>query len=140
MAEAIFKHKVAMRELDSQFEIDSCGTSDYHVGQDPDERTIENAAQNGVPISHKARQLRRSDLEYYDLLLAMDENNLSNILRLAEHEEHRLKIRLMRHYDNENPGAEVPDPYFGGRRGFQDVFDILERSCENLLDNLMKKS
>ena len=114
--------------------MDSCGTGDYHIGEQPDHRTIENAQKNNVPIDHKARQLSENDLAEFDHIFTMDRDNLRNTLRLAS-DSHADKVSLMRDFDPIEPGADVPDPYFGGAQGFQNVFDILDRSIDNWLDS-----
>ncbi len=136
LAEAIFKHKVKARGWDHLLEADSCGTGNYHIGSQPDPRTIANARKNQVPIDHCARQLAPADLDDFDYILAMDANNFSDIMRLPNAARYEEKIRLMRDYDPRLKGAEVPDPYFGGEEGFQNVFEILDQVMEKFLDNL----
>ena len=128
LAEAIFKHKLQQKGIQDQFEVDSCGTANYHIGDAPDSRSVANARKNGVTINHIGRQLQEEDLDYYDLILAMDKSNLSNIFKLQSKEEQIEKIKLMREFDPLENGEEVPDPYYGGDKGFQNVFDILNRS------------
>jgi len=140
LAEAIFKHKIKERKLEASFEGDSCGTSNYHIGDPPDARTIRNAAKNGVKINHLGRQLTERDLESFDYILAMDKSNYQNIFRLANAGAHADKISMMRQFDPEDKGGEVPDPYYGGERGFQEVFDILDRSMEEFIDYLQEKN
>jgi protein-tyrosine phosphatase len=137
LAEAIFKDKLAKRGLTEAIEADSCGTSNYHIGGAPDDRTLHNALKNGVSIHHKARQLSPDDLTRFDFIVAMDKSNHKNILSLNEAAEHTSKIMLMRSFDPE-VGDEVPDPYYGGEQGFQEVFDILDRSTEAFLNYLEK--
>jgi protein-tyrosine phosphatase len=139
LAEAIFKHKLKKRGIEHQFEVDSCGTANYHIGDAPDSRSIANARKNGVTIDHIGRQLQARDLDHYDLILAMDKSNLTNIFRLQTEEGHLEKIKLMREFDPLQNGEEVPDPYYGGEGGFQQVFDILDRSTETLIENLIAK-
>lgn len=138
LAEAIFKHKVKAAGLGQQVGVDSCGTSDYHIGEQPDSRTIRNALKNGITIEHRGRQLTEDDLATFDLVLAMDKSNLRNINLLRNAAEHQHKIKLMRAYDPEQNGDEVPDPYYGGERGFQEVFEILDRSTDMLLSQLQQ--
>ncbi len=135
LAEAIFKHKVKERGLEHQIEADSCGTSNYHIGDNPDPRTIANAKKNGVSINHCGRQLSVEDIESFDYILAMDSSNFSNIHRLLKDEKHKPKIQMMRDYDPQGKG-DVPDPYYGGEKGFQEVFDILDRTMDRFLDKL----
>jgi protein-tyrosine phosphatase len=139
LAEAIFKHKIKQHKLEAYFEADSCGTSNYHIGGAPDSRTVANARMNGVQIDHRGRQLCTKDLEDYDYVLAMDKTNHQNILKLANAPHHLGKIDLMRNYDSEAKGGEVPDPYYGGESHFQAVFDILDRSIENFIEHLEAK-
>lgn len=140
LAEAIFKHKIKEQGLDNIFEGDSCGTSNYHIGDSPDSRTIRNAAKNGVTIDHAARQLSERDLEAFDYILAMDKSNYSNIFRLSNARAHASKISLIRKFDRDEGSGEVPDPYYGGERGFQEVFDILDRSMDGFIEHLLAKS
>jgi len=133
LAEAIFNHKVKERKLEALFESDSCGTANYHIGDSPDARTIRNAEKNGVAITHRGRQLSERDLDRFDLVFAMDESNVRNIFRLSNAETHANKIQLMREYDPTGTG-DVPDPYYGGEQGFQEVFDILDRSIDAFFD------
>jgi protein-tyrosine phosphatase len=137
LAEAVFKHKVKARGLDHLFEIDSCGTGNYHIGDPPDPRTIANAKKNGVVIEHLGRQLCDDDLAYFDVILAMDNKNLRSILSLRSAEEYLHKVKLMREFDPSEKGGEVPDPYYGGEKNFQDVFEMLDRTADALLDELM---
>jgi protein-tyrosine phosphatase len=136
LAEAIFKDKIRNHALDAYFEADSCGTSNYHIGDPPDFRTIANARKNGVAISHLGRQLCANDLEEYDYILAMDKSNYQNILKLANAQQYSGKVALMRAYDPVGKGEEVPDPYYGGEKNFQEVFDILDRTMEEFVKHL----
>lgn len=135
LAEAIFKHKLQNKSIAHAFYADSCGTANYHVGDMPDPRTIRNARTNGVEINHRGRQLSGEDFETFDLILAMDQSNFSNIMRLTIAEMHQHKIKLMRDFDPIGKG-DVPDPYYGNEADFQEVFEILERSIETLIQEL----
>jgi protein-tyrosine phosphatase len=136
LAEAVFKHKIKEKGLEDRFEADSCGTANYHIGDTPDPRTIANARKNGVTIKHLGRQLSERDLAYYDHIFAMDNSNLRNIQRLSNAGQYSEKIRLMRDFDTVGTGGEVPDPYYGHERDFQEVFEILDRSTEALIESL----
>ena len=129
LAEAIFKHKIRTKGLDSFIEADSCGTSNYHIGDPPDPRTMTNALRNGISIEHCGRQLSRNDFDDFDFILAMDRSNYQNILRFAAGKDVQNKLAMMRDFDPLEKG-EVPDPYHGGEEGFQNVYDILDRSVE----------
>jgi protein-tyrosine phosphatase len=137
LAEAIFKEKVRKKGLESEFQADSCGTSNYHIDDWPDDRTVKSANKNGVPINHLGRQLHKNDLEDFDLILAMDGSNYLNILRLSD-ESTKSKVKLMRDFDPKAKG-DVPDPYYGTEKDFDEVFEILDRSTEELLNRLTKK-
>lgn len=136
LAEAIFIDKVKAKKIAHYFEVDSCGTSNYQIGDQPDSRTIANAAKHGISMNHIARQLKKSDLDYFDLIVAMDGKNLQHIVNLAENNAHRSKVFLMRDFDVHAKGADVPDPYYGGERSFQEVFEILDRSMENFIEHV----
>lgn len=135
-AEGVFQHLVNERELQPYFEVDSAGTSAYHVGESADNRSQQTAQQHGITLHSKARQFESSDLDYFDLILAMDQENLSNIQRLDNGGSFDNKIGMLRDFDPEPGTGEVPDPYHGGTRGFENVFQIVKRSCSNLLDQL----
>lgn len=139
LAEAIFNHKIRERNLADQVEVASCGTANYHIGDTPDPRTIKNALKNGVVIDHLGRQLSAQDLESYDYILAMDRSNHNNILRLENAKHHSHKIKLMRSFDLNPAGDEVPDPYYGDEAGFQNVFDILSHSIDSFIHHLEKE-
>lgn len=134
-AEGIFQHLINERDLENYFEVDSAGTSAYHIGESANSKSQRTAQKYGITLHSKARQFDASDLNYYDLILAMDNENLKNVRQMAN-EYHEDKIGRMRDFDP-NPGdGEVPDPYHGGPEGFENVFKIVKRSCENLLDEL----
>jgi protein-tyrosine phosphatase len=133
---AILKKKLKDKGMDSWVEVDSCGTSNYHIGDNADPRTIASATKHGVPIEHCARQLTAEDLEKFDFIFAMDKSNYQNILRLSNGKDLRQKVKMMRDFDPLTRGGEVPDPYHGGEKDFQEVFEILDRSTGNFTDYL----
>ena len=134
LAEALFNEHVAEAGLQEDFMADSCGTAAYHVGQQPDNRSRANALQNGLDYSHSARQITNDDFSAFDLIIPMDASNMSNLSIVDQGGS--AKVQLMRDYDPGHEGTDVPDPYFGGDGGFQKVFDILERSTSELLNQL----
>jgi protein-tyrosine phosphatase len=138
LAEALFKHKIKERKLEDLFEADSCGTANYHIGDWPDPRTIRNAAKNGVAINHLGRQLCTADFDGFDRIFVMDKSNLTNSLRIAD-ERHHGKVALMRSFDPIGKDMDVPDPWYGGENDFQEVFEILDRSVDRLIDHLVSK-
>lgn len=135
-AEGVFQHLVNERNLQSYFEIDSAGTSAYHVGEPANSRSQKTANQHGITLHSKARQFDSFDLDYFDLILAMDQENLSNIRRMDTKNAHNEKIGKLRDFDPEPGDGEVPDPYYGGIQGFENVFQIVKRSCTTLLNQL----
>ena len=136
---AILKKKLKDKGMDSWVEVDSCGTSNYHIGDNADPRTIASATRHGVPIEHCARQLTAKDLESFDFIFAMDRSNYQNILRLSNGKDLSHKVKMMREFDPLAKGGEVPDPYHGGEKDFQEVFDILDRSTEKFTSYLTEK-
>jgi protein-tyrosine phosphatase len=140
LAEAVFRGLVRDAGLESRFNIDSAGTSGYHDGEGPDPRTIEVARRHGVRLESVSRRVTVRDLQRFDHILAMDDDNLAELNRLAAQAGVDARARLLREYDPEAAGdLEVPDPYFGGERGFERVQDIIERACGGLLEAIRKE-
>jgi protein-tyrosine phosphatase len=131
LAEAIFWHKVKAKGLTNVYYAESCGTANYHIGEQPDRRTIKNALKNGVAINHKCRQLCTADFEQFDEIFVMDRSNYGNALKVAG--KHHKKVKMMREFDPKGKGEEVPDPYYGEEKDFQNVFEILDRSIDEYL-------
>jgi protein-tyrosine phosphatase len=140
LAEGVFRHMVHVAGLGDRFEIDSAGTSSYHIGDPPDSRTAAVARSRGVELSGAARQFTARDLAAFDYVIAMDEDNLANVRKLASARS-AARIHLLREFDHAvaNEDRNVPDPYYGGPRGFEDVHDIVERSCAELLKQIRKQ-
>jgi len=133
-AEGVMRHLVAQAGRAEAFEIDSAGTAAYHEGERPDRRSLATARARGVELPGRARQFRREDFARFDHVLAMDRENLRELLRLAPDEAARAKVALLRSFDPDAPpGAEVPDPYYGGADGFEQVFEICMAACRGLL-------
>lgn len=140
MAEGIFRHLVEQEGLSDHFLIDSAGTSGWHAGEKPDRRMRQTAKEHGLSLdSQRSRQFIKQDFEEFDYILAMDRSNLDNIKKLQIQPEHQTaKVTLMRDYDLLQANPNVPDPYYGGQNGFEEVFDILLRSNREFLDQLKK--
>lgn len=137
LAEGVFRQLVEAEGLADRFDIDSAGTSDYHVGDSPDPRTIEEAGRRGLQLEHAARQLAGRDLDRFHYVIAMDASNLGRIERIARQHRGRAELHLLRAFDEEaRDDLEVPDPYFGGADGFADVHDMIERACVGLLEHI----
>lgn len=136
-AEAVMRHLVDEAELADRIEIDSAGTGDWHLGEPPDQRSQEVGRRRGMPLGGHARQVDRADFEGFDYLVAMDAANRDSLLRLAPDDAGRSRVHLLRDFDPASPpGSDVPDPYYGGPQGFDQVFDICVAGCGGLLDRL----
>ncbi len=136
LAEGVFRQKTIEQEVNHLFHIDSAGTASYHIGSLPDNRSMEVALKNGFELTHKARSFSESDFSNFHYIIAMDKNNFNNIKRLMP-DDTNSKVLLMRHFDLLAKDGEVPDPYYGDIKDFEQVYDILDRSCEVMLGHLM---
>lgn len=134
-AEGVFVKLVRDAGLEHAFEIDSCGTGGWHAGELAHPDTRKTALARGMELTHRARQLKYSDFEEFDVLLAMDKKNLKDMRELAMEPEHHEKLHLFRDFDAEGAkGEEMPDPYYTGE--FDLVFDLCERAGRGLLTHL----
>jgi protein-tyrosine phosphatase len=127
-AEAVLRGLVDDAGLDGEIEVDSAGTGSWHVGQPPDDRAIAAAARRGIRLTGAARQVDPSDFDEFDLLLAVDEENLQRLRRIAPSGSAE-RIRLL-------DDVDVPDPYYGGPEGYDAVLDQVDAACRRLLDEL----
>jgi len=135
VARAVFEQLVAKHGYEKHFEIDSCGTGDWHIGEQAHPETTRVAKRNGVSLdSHRARQLTSRDFTHFDLLITMDTSNLRDAKRVRG--ASKAEIVCLREYDPDAGEIDVPDPYYGGKDGFQIVHDIVHRCCSALLDEL----
>jgi protein-tyrosine phosphatase len=133
------RHLVKEAGLQDRVVIDSAGTGDWHVGEARDLRSSQVGQRRGIPLGGVARQFLPRDYDRFDLVLAMDRRNLADLLRMAPDPEARAKVRLLRSFDPQaGNDDEVPDPYYGGPSGFDEVFDICLRACTGLLDHLRR--
>jgi protein-tyrosine phosphatase len=130
-AEGVMRRLIEDEGLD--IEVDSAGTGGWHVGEPPDERATLAAHRRGVTLAGAARQVKESDFRRFDMLVAMDRGNLRDLLELAPDDEARARVRLL------VPDADVPDPYYGGDRGFETVLDMVEAACRELLDEVRER-
>ncbi len=113
-----------------KFMVDSAGTAGYHVGELPDRRSIATAKLHGLDITYqRSRKFVRNDFQTFDFIFAMDQSNYDNILRLAETSEDRSKVHMILNQISPNSNAEVPDPYYGGDQGFENVYQMLDEAC-----------
>jgi len=139
-AEAVMRHLVNEAGLADRVLIDSAGTGDWHVGEGRDKRSSEVGRRRGIPLSGRARQFLPVDFARFDYVLAMDRQNLTNLQGMAPDQKALAKVHLLRSFDPSLVAGddEVPDPYFGGPEGFDEVFDICQRACQGLLDHLRR--
>lgn len=138
-AEGIFRHLVKSKGMEGSFEIDSAGTSHWHVGEQPDPRAIQEAQRHGIDISEqRSRQVAREDFDQFDYIVGMDPENCRELRKLSpEHLQH--KIHLLTDYAPELDVEGVPDPYYGGPKGFPKVFGIIEASAKGILKVIWSK-
>lgn len=137
LAHAVFENLIEIENVQELFEVESSGTTAYHVGEQADSRMRRTASEHGVRINHRSRQLFRKDLADYDLLLTMDGHNYRDTLSLCRTEEEREKVKMFRDYDPEGQG-DVPDPWYGGNEGFETVWTIVRRTSESLLSKIRR--
>lgn len=139
-AEGVMKAIVEAEGDEARFEIDSAGTGNYHIGELPDERMRIHARRRGYDLTHRCRQVKPSDFEEFDLVVAMDASNRSKLQRVAPSVEAERKIVMMADFsDMASRYDHIPDPYYEGAEGFELVLDLLESACRNLYDRLAKK-
>ena len=137
IAEGLLRQKA--EDIGLNVVTDSAGTAAYHVGESPDHRMVLTAKNNGIDISDlRARQFVKADYDNFDLIYAMDQSNYDNMLKLAESDEDRDKLRLILNESSPGSNAEVPDPYYGGDQGFQHVIDLLDLAVEKVIERIKK--
>jgi len=137
-AEGVFTKLVNDKELADKISIDSAGTGDYHIGKSPDLRAQEAALKRGINIDHlAARQVSPNDFEKFDYIVAMDKSNYAN-LQIVCPAEHKQKLHLFLQFAPELETEEVPDPYFGGKSGFEHVLNLVETASERLLTHIQQ--
>ena len=133
LAEGIFSHKT--KHL--QVQVDSAGTADYHIGSPPDTRSIKIADKYNIDLSsQRARKFSRADFNNFDIIYAMDSNNYKDLLALTTNQQEKEKIRMILNEISPNLYKSVPDPYYGGNDGFQEVYDILNKACDKIVSQI----
>ena len=139
LAEGILREKASKTGIDIQ--IDSAGTSNYHTGEHPDKRTIFNAKQHGIDLSSlKARQFSAEDYDAFDHIFVMDSSNYSDVIALARNNADKKKVELILNRVYPGSNMSVPDPYFGGEQGFENVFILLDKACDIIAESLQTKN
>lgn len=137
LAENLFRNQTAAAGVEHLYEIDSAGTGNWHVGEPPDRRMRRVAAEYGLNYDGRARQFKYHDLEYFDLIIAMDVENYSDLRMLSNKTEHQEKLHLLREFDpRSTSNLSVPDPYYDGKNAFHEVYKIVERSVSGLFSYL----
>ena len=118
-------------------EVDSAGTAAYHIGKQPDIRSIEIANKYTIDLNQqRARQFSRADFDKFNIIYAMDTNNYAHLISLASTETERNKIRMILNEINPKAYQSVPDPYYGGENGFQDIYNMLDKACDKIIQNI----
>ena len=142
-AEGVFVHLLAQRGLEEHYVVDSAGTGGWHVGRRADERMRAAAARRGIDLTSRARQIDLGDVAAFDRILTMDADNLAAVQALAQEAgpgAAQARIEPMTRYCRRHSGVlEVPDPYYGGAQGFEQVLDLLDDACTGLLEALQHK-
>jgi protein-tyrosine phosphatase len=138
-AHGVFLKRLEEAELSGLIQVDSCGTDGWHVGEAPDPRATEAAAQRGYDLSSlRARQFSPADFNHFDYVLAMDRNNLA-VIEQAVFEGARCHPQLFLGYGSRSDTNEVPDPYYGGEHGFERVLDLVEDACDGLIRHIRER-
>lgn len=138
-AECVFRDKVEEAGLQDRIQMDSAGTIGFHSGHAPDARMRETARQRGIQISGKARQVTSEDLERFDLIVGMDDENLEDLRDLARRSGSQAEIRGFCEWVREHDDQQVPDPYYGGQAGFEHVMDLMDDGCGSLLEDIQQR-
>lgn len=135
LAEGILRQKI--QELNLDVIVDSAGISDNHVNQHPDNRTVLNAKKHGIDISKlKARQFQVADFDTFDTIFVMDSDNYADVLVMSRNEKDKNKVELILNRVYPNSNMEIPDPYFGGEQGFENVYQLLNKACDAIAKSL----
>ncbi|HEX6042418.1 low molecular weight protein-tyrosine-phosphatase [Longimicrobium sp.] len=139
VAEAVFRHQVREAGLEDRFEIDSAGTSGYHDGDPPDRRSTETAWKRGIKLTGRSRRVTQDDLRTFDYVIAMDAENERELRRVLASSGGAARVHRLREWDPRPEHGDVPDPYYGGARGFDDVHDIVERASAAFLEHVVRE-
>lgn len=138
LAEGILRHKIEIYGVDAV--VDSAGTAAYHAGERPDGRSQDIARKHGIDISgQRARRFTVNDFDHFDKIFAMDRSNYENIVSLARNHEDISKVELILNRLAPGSDGQVPDPYYGGRDGFLNVYNMLDEACQKIIEELTEK-
>lgn len=137
-AEEVMRQKAALAGI--PIETDSAGLIDYHEGELPDSRMRDHAFRRGYKLTHRSRPVRKADFAYFDLIIAMDEQNVRGLLRLTDESMERRKIRRAAEFIHHYRTETIPDPYYGGAEAFEHAMDLIEDCCDGLIEFLKKEA
>jgi protein-tyrosine phosphatase len=137
MAEGLFVHHLEKLNVLDKFQVDSCGTGNWHCGETADKRMLDTASKNGITLTHRARQLQAEDLEKFDYLLVMDHQNAKDVITLYPSYAHKVKLitALSEAYQNQI----IPDPYYGSDREFDNVYELLNQVTLQVAHHIIQK-
>jgi protein-tyrosine phosphatase len=136
----VFQDLVNREKLDQKIFISSAGTGNWHIGNLPDERMRQTAQSKGIKLESRAQQFQSKDFNRFNLVLAMDHSNLVRLSEIAPSTLQKNKLMLFRSFDPEsNEDQDVPDPYYGGTKGFEEVYSMVKRTCPPLLDYIKSR-
>lgn len=136
VAEGILRHKLQQKGLD-HIVVDSAGTSNYHIGEHPDKRSAANTKKHGIDISKlKARQFNKQDFDEFDKIFVMDTSNFNDVFSLARNDSDKQKVEMILNRIFPDTNMSVPDPYFGGEQGFENVFMLLDKACDVIVNSI----
>ena len=138
LAQGIFEKYLLNECMGAQVAVDSAGLNSYHTGAQPDPRSIKIATRHGIRLNHRARTVNMQDFYSFDYMIVMDKTNLQEAERRRPADA-KAEVQLMRKWDIQAPLADVPDPYYGDIRGFEDCYTMLDRSCEAFLGYLKER-
>ena len=140
LAQGLFQDLVNREKLDQKIFISSAGTGNWHIGNLPDERMRQTAQSKGIKLESRAQQFQSKDFNRFNLVLAMDHSNLVRLSEIAPSTLQKNKLMLFRSFDPEsNEDQDVPDPYYGGTKGFEEVYSMVKRTCPPLLDYIKSR-
>jgi low molecular weight protein-tyrosine phosphatase len=136
LAEGILQSKLSKED----FFVDSAGTGNWHVDQGPDKRSIQTAKNRGLDITNqRGRQINKADFDTFDYIYVMDSSNYKNVIAIAPNEQAKSKVKMILSELFSDKNIDVPDPYYGGQNGFEQVYDMLDKACEIIAKKLKAK-
>ncbi len=137
LGEGIMLHFIKEKNLHHSLQVDSAGTAGYHINEAPDHRTIANAKKNGVDISKlRARKFNTEDFDAFDKIYVMDTNNYKDVLALTKNTAHKNKVDYLLNVLQPHQNKHVPDPYYGNEEDFEEVFQLVYKACDKILEDI----